>query len=170
MKKLLIVVDFQNDFVSGSLGFDQAKSLEEKILNKIEEYKNDDIVYTLDTHQENYLETHEGKNLPIPHCIEGTQGHELYGKVKYALNGKKCFIKDTFPSLELAKSLENKDYDTIELVGLVSNICILSNAVMARAACPNAEIIVNSSLTASSNNELHNKSLDVLKGLFITVL
>lgn len=169
MKKLLIVIDYQKDFVSGALGFDGAEKLEEGIASKIEEYKNDEIVYTLDTHRENYMDTQEGKKLPIPHCIKGTEGHELFGKIKKLLEGKKCFEKNTFPSLELGKYLEGKDYDVIELCGLVSSICVISNAVIAKAACPDAEIVVNSALTASADSELHQKALDVMRGLQITV-
>lgn len=170
MKKLLIIVDFQNDFVCGSLGFEKAKALENGILKKIDEYKDEEIIYTLDTHSDNYLETHEGKALPIPHCIKGSTGHELYGKVKSALQNKLCFEKNTFPSLEMAKYIETKGYDTIELCGLVSNICVLSNAIMAKSACPNAEIIVNSALTASADEEIHEKALEVMRKLFITVI
>lgn len=170
MKRLLIVVDYQNDFVCGSLGFDNAKKLEKGILEKIAEYQNDEIIYTLDTHFDDYLTTAEGKSLPVPHCIKGTGGHKLYGGLADALKGKLCFEKNTFPSLEMAKYLEGKDFDTIELCGLVSNICVLSNAVMAKSACPNSEIIVDSSLTAAADEELHQKSLDVMKGLFIKVL
>lgn len=169
MKKLLIVIDYQKDFVSGALGFDGAEKLEEGIASKIEEYKNDEIVYTLDTHRENYMDTQEGKKLPIPHCIKGTEGHELFGKIKKLLEGKKCFEKNTFPSLELGKYLEGKNYDVIELCGLVSSICVISNAVIAKAACPDAEIVVNSALTASADSELHQKALDVMRGLQITV-
>lgn len=170
MKKLLIVVDYQNDFVTGSLGFKEAQALDGKIAKKIEEYKDCEIIYTLDTHKDNYMETSEGKHLPVPHCIENTDGHKLFGKTGKLLNGKRCFIKYTFPSLELANYLKDKKYDVIELCGLVSNICVLSNAVMAKSACPEAEIIVDSSLTASADTELHQKCLDIMKGLFITVL
>ena len=159
MKRLLIVVDYQNDFVCGSLGFDKAKELEKGILEKIAEYQNDEIIYTLDTHFDDYLTTAEGKSLPVPHCIKGTVGHKLYGGLADALKGKLCFEKNTFPSLEMAKYLEGKDFDTIELCGL-----------MAKSACPNSEIIVASSLTAAADEEIHQKSLDVMKGLFIKVL
>ncbi len=170
MKKLLIVVDYQNDFVTGSLGFDGAEKLDYKIANKILEYKDAEIVYTLDTHSGNYLSTKEGTSLPVPHCIKGTDGHSLYGKTGNLLKDKRCFEKNTFPSLELANYLKDNNYDVIELCGLVSNICVLSNAVMAKSACPEAEIIVDSSLTDSADNDLHQKALDVMKGLFITVL
>ncbi|MEI3535450.1 MAG: isochorismatase family protein [Bacilli bacterium] len=84
-KRLLIVVDYQNDFVDGALGFEKAKELEPYLVNLIEEYKknNDDIIYTMDTHQENYLQTEEGKYIPVVHCIRGTKGHELYGKIDH---------------------------------------------------------------------------------------
>lgn len=170
MKKLLIVIDYQNDFVSGTLGFDEAAELDGKICAKIDEYRNDDIIYTLDTHGEDYMSTQEGKNLPVPHCIKNTDGHKLYGRTGEKLAGKKCFEKNTFPSLKLGKFLEGKAYDVIELCGLVSNICVISNAVIAKAACPEAEIVVNSALTAGADKELHQKALDVMKGLQITVL
>lgn len=169
MKKLLIVVDYQNDFVCGTLGFEGAKALKKGIIAKIHEYENDEIIYTLDTHGENYLQTQEGKNLPVPHCIKGTKGHELYGDIKSLLRDTKCFEKNTFPSLEMAQYLKGRDYDIIELCGLVSNICVLSNAVMAKAACPEAQIIVDSSLTASADTVLHEKAMDVMRGLHITV-
>ena len=111
MKRLLIVVDYQNDFVCGSLGFDKAKELEKGILEKIAEYQNDEIIYTLDTHFDDYLTTAEGKSLPVPHCIKGTVGHKLYGGLADALKGKLCFEKNTFPSLEMAKYLEGKDFN-----------------------------------------------------------
>lgn len=168
-KKLLIVIDYQNDFVNGSLGFDEAVLLEDGICAKIDEYAGDEIIYTLDTHYDGYMSTQEGKNLPIPHCIKGTPGHSLFGKVGHKLKDRKFFEKNAFPSLELGKFLEKKTYDIIELCGLVSNICVISNAVIAKAACPEAEIIVDSSLTASADKDLHKKSLDVMRGLQITV-
>lgn len=171
MKKLLIVVDFQNDFIDGALGFKKAETLIDPINNKICEYlnNNDDIIYTLDTHYENYLETHEGKNLPVSHCIDGTFGHEVNQKCKFLDKAIKVFKKNTFPSLELAKYLENTDYDYVELCGLVSNICVLSNAIMVKSALPNAEIVIDKSLTASFDEELESKAFDVLKGLHITI-
>lgn len=170
MKKILIVVDYQNDFVDGALGFDGADDLEEGICKRIKEYENDEVICTLDTHTEEYMSTHEGKRLPVPHCIKGTGGHELYGKVKNLLADKKCFEKPTFPSLDMANYLAEGDYDVIELCGLVSNICVLSNAVMARAACPDAEIIVDRSLTSAADGEMHQKAMDILRGIFITVI
>lgn len=92
MKRLLIVVDYQNDFVSGSLGFEKAIQLEKSIVETIKEYQNnnDEVIYTMDTHPQNYLETYEGQHLPIEHCIENSKGWELYGKVKNLLQDSGC--------------------------------------------------------------------------------
>ena len=169
MKKILIIVDYQNDFVSGSLGFPEAVRLEEGICAKIKEYENDEIVYTLDTHRENYLDTQEGKKLPVVHCIKGTEGHELYGKVKELLKDCRTFEKPTFPSADLLDYLRGGEYDVIELAGLVSSICVISNAVIAKAACPEAEIIVDSALTAGADAHMHEAALDVMRNLQITV-
>jgi nicotinamidase-related amidase len=174
MKKLLIVVDFQKDFVDGSLGFEKALTIENNIVDKIIEYRenNNDIIFTYDTHFDNYLSTQEGTNLPITHCIKGTEGWELYGKVKeMKKDTDKCFEKNTFGSLELANYLKDKDYGIIELVGLVSNICVVSNAILAKSALPEAEIIVDAKCTASFDDTMNEKVLDVLSnGLQVKVI
>ncbi|MDD2575135.1 MAG: cysteine hydrolase [Acholeplasmataceae bacterium] len=172
MKRLLIVVDFQNDFVTGSLGFENATYLENIIVNKILKYHHemDDVIFTLDTHQPNYLETNEGKHLPVKHCLKGSYGHQLYGKVKDLVRNSKVFEKPTFPSLDLANYLKDKDYTEVELCGLVSNICVLSNAVMVKSALPNAQIIVDAQATSSHDTEMHEKCLDIMGGLHINVI
>lgn len=173
MKNALIVVDYQNDFVNGALGFDGAEKLETYITAKIEDAieKGDDLIFTYDTHFSDYLETEEGKNLPIAHCIKGSDGWKLYGKIEdYKEKAVKLFEKNTFGSLELANFLHKQNYDNINLVGLVSNICVISNAVMAKAALPNAHITVDSKGTASNDKVLHDKSMDVLKGLHVEVV
>lgn len=172
MKRLLIVVDFQNDFVDGSLGFNEAKGLENKIVEWIVDYKNngDDVIYTMDTHNSDYMNTQEGKNLPIPHCIEGTIGWELYGKTKELLKDCLCFKKPTFPSLDLANYLKDKNYQDITLVGLVSHICVISNAIMVKAALPEATIKIDLKATGSVDTKTHQDSLSVLKSLQIELL
>lgn len=172
MSKLLIVVDFQNDFVSGSLGFEKAKLLEDVIYQKILDYKskNYQVIYTLDTHQDNYLETNEGKKLPIKHCIIKSRGHEVYGRVNNLVGKDRVFQKDTFPSLDLANYLQGKSFEEVELCGLVSNICILSNAIMVRSALPEAKIIIDAKATASFDDDLHKKSLDIMKGLYFEIV
>ncbi len=170
MKKILIVVDYQKDFVDGSLGFEDAKLLDGGICAKIRKYENDEIVYTLDTHDADYLSTREGAFLPVRHCIRGTDGHGLYGRTAELLRGKRSFEKSAFPSLELAKYLEQGNYDVIELCGLVSSICVLSNAVMAKAACPEARIIVDSHLTAAADKNMHNMALEIMRNLQIEII
>lgn len=172
MKKALIVVDYQNDFVSGSLGFPEAVSLEKKICEKIETYRKNgsDVLFTFDTHEPDYLKTEEGKHLPVAHCLRGTEGWQLYRKVKdYCDETTPCFEKPTFPSLELGEYLREKGYDAVEFVGLVSNICVLSNAVIAKAALPGAHIVVDASCTAGADRTMHEKALDVMGGLHIEV-
>ena len=172
MNRLLVVVDFQNDFVCGSLGFENAKLLEKHIVSVIQDYQNhdDDVIYTMDTHQDNYLDTYEGKNLPIKHCIENTEGWELYGQVKELLQNCLCFKKPTFPSLALANYLKDKDYESITFVGLVSHICVLSNAIMAKAALPQTPIRVDLRGTSSIDENVHQKSIDVMKSLQIEII
>lgn len=172
MKKALIIVDYQNDFVTGSLGFPQAKELEGLICEKIIEYRSqqNDIIFTFDTHDEGYLHTQEGRKLPVPHCIKGSEGWGLYGKVaSLREEGDLCFEKVTFGSLKLAEYLKEKEYDTLELCGLVSNICVLSNAVLCKAALPEAEIVVDARCTASGMGDIHEKTLDVLERIQVTV-
>lgn len=172
MKKLLIVVDYQNDFVDGSLGFEGAKLLEEPICQKIKQYKKEaqEIVFTMDTHDKNYMQTNEGKYLPIIHCIEHTEGWNLYGKVKGLYEETfPMFLKTTFGSYELGVFLHNKQYEIIELVGVVSNICVISNAIIAKAAVPNAQIVVDAKCTASFDKNLNQAVLLVMEGLHIQV-
>jgi nicotinamidase-related amidase len=173
MKKCLIVVDFQNDFIDGALGFKEAIKVKEPIIEKINKYRdnNDDIIFTMDTHEQSYLNTEEGKNLPVEHCIKGAKGHEIQQDVKLLIKPKdKIFEKPTFPSLELGKYLEKQNYDLIEICGLVSNICVLSNAVIAKSALPNAHIIVDALATDSYDKSLHQKTLDILEGLHVEVI
>lgn len=182
MKKLLIVVDYQNDFVDGSLGFPGAELLEERIVAKIERYREDggDIVFTLDVHGKDYLQTEEGKHLPVEHCIEGTKGVELYGRIAALVEpSDPIFGKPAFGSEELfnrlcsfqraADGIGVKPFESIELVGLVSNICVLANAVLAKTACPDVPIIIDASCTDSYDRDLQEKAFDVLEGIHITI-
>lgn len=169
MKKLLIVVDYQNDFVSGTLGFEGAGDIAVGIKQRIIETQESggDVVFTLDTHYENYLKTQEGKKLPVVHCIKNTWGWNVEDTVKeYALH---TFEKPTFGSIDLGIWLRDHNYDVIELCGLVSNICVVSNAIIAKAALPEAEIIVDASLTASYDTLRHEQVFSILEGLQITV-
>lgn len=174
MKKLLIVVDYQNDFVDGALGFENANKLDDVISVKIKNYKqeNNDVIFTFDTHYDDYMQTEEGANLPVKHCIKGTKGHELYGKVNslFDPNLDFYFEKPTFPSLELAYYLKDKQYNEVEVCGLVSNICVLSNVVMVKSALPNAKIIVDKKATDSFDKTLNDYTFEILKGIHVKVI
>jgi len=173
VKKILLVIDYQNDFVDGALGFQKAAALEDAIALRIGEYRNngDEVAFTFDTHTEDYLNTQEGRSLPVSHCIKGTEGWYLYGKIATLCLGKDMrFEKNTFGSLELTGYLVQNKYDSIELVGVVSNICVLSNAVLAKAALPEAVIVVDASCTASNDDQLNEEALNVMESLQIKVM
>ena len=172
MDKLLIVVDFQNDFVDGALGFDGADKLEDKICDRIKKARkdNEQIIFTFDTHEENYLNTQEGKFLPVEHCIKGSNGHKLYGKVAELVEKEDILIeKPTFGSIELCDYLKEHQFSEIELCGLVSNICILSNAILAKTFNPEATVIVDENLTDSFDEKLNKETFDILKGVQVVV-
>lgn len=172
MKKLLIVVDFQNDFVDGALGFPGAEKLEGPICEKIAEYRANgwDIAFTFDTHGEDYLETQEGRKLPIPHCVKGSKGWELYGMVsQYDTERAHRFLKPTFGAGELSLFAAGGGYEEVELCGLVSNICVLANAILVKTALPEARIRVDARCTDSFDKTLHEKALDVMEGIQIEV-
>ncbi|MCL2409414.1 MAG: cysteine hydrolase family protein [Oscillospiraceae bacterium] len=173
MKKCLIVVDYQNDFVTGSLGFAEAAELERSIVEKITRYRDngDEVVFTFDTHDENYRDTQEGRNLPVPHCLQNTDGHKLYGKVADLIEkSDKRFYKNTFGSDELYMYLKIEPFENIELVGVVSNICVISNAVLAKTAQPNTPVVIDANCTASHDSHLHQAALDIMSGLQIEVV
>lgn len=173
MRQALIVVDFQKDFVDGSLGFAQARLLDGAICAKIKacHEQHQTVLFTLDTHADDYLQTQEGGKLPVVHCVKHTPGWALYGRSAELREADDLLIeKPGFGSLELANALRHAKFDRIELVGLVSNICVISNAVLAKAALPEAEIVVDAACTASADQSLHEKALDVMEGMQITVI
>ena len=174
MKKLLLVVDYQKDLVDGALGFPGAEALDGPIAAKVAAYHaaGDDVAFTLDTHQENYLDTQEGKKLPVPHCDMNTAGWQLYGQTGQALDKSRDMVvcKPTFPSLWLGGWLKERGYDRVELVGLVSYMCVLSNAIVAKAALPEAELVVDASCTAGPDPRLHANALELMETLQITVV
>ena len=124
----------------------------------------------MDTHGENYLDTQEGKKLSIPHCLCGSEGWQLHGRLRYQLAYCTFFEKNTFGSLDLLHYLEEKRYDVIELVGVVSNICVISNAILAKAAQPEAQIIVDAQCVASNDPAMQEKAFDILENLHIDVV
>ena len=175
MKKYLFVIDYQNDFVDGALGFPGAEKLDEKIAAKVRAYGKGRVLFTRETHFENYLTTREGKNLPGVHCIKGTPGWQVYGETAKALEeveapgiDKLVFGMDVTDPATAAVLPEAAD--EIELVGLVSNICVVSNAVVLQSKYPEATIIVDAACTDSFDKSLHEKVLDVLEGFQVKVI
>lgn len=161
--KVLIVVDMQKDFIDGSLGTKEAVSIVPKVIKKIKEYENNNnlIIYTKDTHFDNYLETMEGNKLPIKHCIKGTIGHDI---PKDILRENNLIIeKPTFGSKELIKYLENIDFDEIELIGLCTDICVISNALLVKAFFPEKRVIVDGSCCAGVTPVSHIEALNTMK-------
>jgi len=161
MNKLLIVVDMQNDFVTGSLGSSQAQAIIPAINAKIKAYRADGcaIIFTRDTHHADYLETQEGKRLPVPHCVEGTEGHGILA----ALDASCCeiFDKPTFGSLALANHIAETfgHTDEIELCGLCSDICVVSNALILKAHFPETVITVDARCCAGVTEKSHRAAL-----------
>ena len=173
MAKLLIVVDYQNDFVDGALGFEGAEKIAPRIASLIKEFRDngDDVVFTFDTHDSDYLNTREGHYLPIPHCQIGTKGWELYPEIAPLLKDSKIFRKPGFGSKELGHYIEEHSYDEIYLCGLVSDICVFSNAIIAKSsASPYAKIIVVRDATSSFDLQMQEKAFDVLKHLHIEII
>ena len=168
MKKILIVVDMQNDFIDGSLGTPEAEAIVDNVVAKIQEYPRDCVYATRDTHQDDYLMTQEGENLPVVHCIEGTHGWEINDKVKEALGSAVVMNKPTFGSLQLADMMvmEFMGHDIseceIELVGLCTDICVVSNAMLLKARLPEVKISVDSSCCAGVTPESHDAALKTM--------
>ena len=167
MKKILIVVDMQKDFVDGALGSKEAVGVVENVVKKIEGFDGD-IIVTYDTHAENYMDTQEGKRLPVPHCIKGTEGWALDRNVQKALENKeyKVIEKPTFGSTQLVeyiKSNYNPDETEIELIGLCTDICVVSNALLMKANFLETKVSVDAKCCAGVTPESHNASLLTMK-------
>ena len=164
MKKLLIVVDMQNDFITGSLGSPQAVLIVPNVKAKIEEFlqNGDKVLFTKDTHYDDYLSTQEGRTLPFPHCIKGTDGHSIASEL--TVGGCAVFEKPTFGSLALAKQIaETADLIEIELCGLCTDICVVSNALILKAQLPETTITVDALCCAGVTEESHKAALLTMK-------
>ena len=170
--RVLVVVDYQTDFVTGSLGSQDAVAIEDALCDRITEYlgSSDDVVFTMDTHFHDYLGTREGRMLPVEHCIRGTPGWAVHGRVGELSRDPRCRIleKGTFGSEDLLEFL--RPYDEIELCGVATNICVAANAVIARTANPEARIVIRRGCVASYDRELGNKALEVLESLQVEII
>lgn len=177
MKKVLVVIDMQNDFITGSLGSEEAIKIVPNVTARVEEYKKngDVIICTRDTHSEIYLESQEGKKLPVVHCIKDSFGWEIEEGIKTLLPTQcQIFDKGQFSSLELANYLKKMDDEhgisEIEIVGLVTSICVIANAITIKGFLPEVKITVPKNCTASVSEEDYNAALLVMKMCQIEII
>ena len=162
MKKVLIVVDMQNDFISGTLGTPEAQAIVPNVKKKIEEYKarGDEIIFTRDTHSVNYLKTNEGKNLPVEHCINGTHGWLIAKEINYP--EYRHINKATF-GYKYWGDIFDFEHDDIEIIGLCGDVCVISNALILKAQFPEANITVDASCCAGVTPESYRAALTTMK-------
>ena len=167
--KYLIIVDMQVDFITGSLGSELATAIVPNVVKKVKDFDGK-VIFTRDTHFEDYMNTQEGKNLPVPHCIKDSEGWQICDELKpYA---ETVVDKLTFGSVELPKLLESfgEPIESIELCGLCTDICVISNAMVLKAALPEVQITVDSSCSAGVTVESHNTALDAMRAVQITIV
>ena len=159
MKKTLIVVDMQKDFIDGALGTKEAVAMVENVKKKIKEYQQngDEIIFTRDTHQSNYLSTNEGKNLPVEHCIEGTEGWKIQEGLE--VPGAIYIDKPTFGYL----NWKEYNLEEVEMVGLCTDICVVSNALIIKATYPEIQVSVDAGCCAGVTPESHRAALTTMK-------
>lgn len=174
MKRFLVVVDMQNDFVDGALGTKEAVAVVPAVVKKIRAFDGE-VFATLDTHFADYPQTAEGKKLPVPHCIKGTDGWQLNGAVARALEEKgfSAVEKTTFGSVDLPQRIAQASQGepfAVELVGLCTDICVVSNALLVKAHFPEAPIAVDASCCAGVTPELHRAALDTMRSCQIDIL
>lgn len=172
MRKILIVIDMQKDFIDGALGTKEALAIVPAVKEKIRSYPVENVMATMDTHGENYLETQEGQNLPVMHCIKGTDGWKIRSDVAELLTNAKIYEKPAFGSTELAADLkglsETEDIE-LELIGLCTDICVVSNALLLKAAMPEVKITVDARCCAGVTPEKHLAALETMRSCQIHV-
>lgn len=169
MSKILVVVDMQKDFIDGALGTAEAVSIVPKVIEKIKAASGE-VVFTKDTHSTIYPMTQEGIKLPVPHCIKGTDGWELADEIEPLCQGCRVFEKPTFGSIELAEYLADGDFSEIEIIGLCTDICVISNALLIKAYLPEVKITVDSACCAGVTPDSHNNALSAMKMCQIEVI
>ncbi|TJX13814.1 cysteine hydrolase [Tissierella creatinini] len=175
MTKILIVVDMQNDFIDGALGTKEAVEVVPNVIQKIKNFQGT-IILTQDTHETNYLDTQEGKNLPVEHCIDGSYGWELQKDIKILMEEKKSSVykKNTFGSKDLVHELvelsKEETIEEIQLVGLCTDICVISNALTIKTFLPDTRIVIDESCCAGVTPESHKNALDAMRVCQIEVV
>ena len=165
MKKILIVIDMQNDFIDGALGTAEAVAIVENVKAKIRSYPADCVWATMDTHGPDYLQTQEGRFLPVEHCIRGSKGWELRNDIAALLDGAKIYEKPTFGSTVMAedlKVLSRQEEIELELCGLCTDICVVSNALLLKAMMPEVKISVDAACCAGVTPESHAAALQTM--------
>ena len=173
MRKLLIVIDMQNDFIDAALGTKEAEAIVDAVKEKIRSYPAEDVIATMDTHGENYMKTQEGKYLPVPHCIKGSDGWQIRPDIAEFLTGAKIYEKPTFGSTALAadlKAIADKEEIELELIGLCTDICVVSNALLLKAAMPEVKISVDPSCCAGVTPEKHLAALETMRSCQIQIV
>ena len=168
--KVLVVVDMQNDFINGALGTKEAEAIVPGVVEKIREFDGE-IIATRDTHGEEYLESEEGKHLPVVHCVKGTEGWEIGREVEEALSGKpgyRVIDKPSFGSVELGECVKKLDetgepVEEITLIGLCTDICVISNALLLKAYLPEVPVRVEASCCAGVTPQSHEQALEAMK-------
>ncbi len=173
MRRILIVIDMQNDFIDAALGTREAVAIVEAVKDKIRSYPAADVIATMDTHGENYMQTQEGKYLPVPHCIRETEGWQIRPDIADLLTEAKIYEKPTFGSTALAadlRDLSEKEEIELELVGLCTDICVVSNALLLKAVMPEVKISVDASCCAGVTPEKHLAALETMRSCQIQVI
>ncbi len=172
MKKAFVIVDYQNDFIDGSLGFKNALEIKQNILDKLYEIDFDTthLIFTYDTHDENYLKSKEGLNLPVKHCIKGTFGWQMPKEFEpFLQKAYRIFYKNTFGSLEFANFIYKSTYEEIYFCGLISHICVFCNIILAFCAKPNAKLVLYKDSTTGFDVNLEKSAFDLLKAYGIEI-
>ena len=172
MRKILIVIDMQNDFIDAALGTKEAVSIVEAVKEKIRSFPAEDVIATMDTHDEGYMQTQEGKNLPVMHCIKGTDGWKIRPDIAELLTGARIYEKPTFGSTALAadlKDLSEKEEIELELIGLCTDICVVSNALLLKASMPEVKISVDAACCAGVTPQKHLAALETMRSCQIDV-
>ncbi len=173
MRKILIVIDMQNDFIDGALGTREAVGILEAVKGKIRSYPASDVIATMDTHTMQYMDTQEGKYLPVPHCVKGSEGWEIRGDILDLLGKAKIYEKPTFGSVALAddlKALSEKEEIELELIGLCTDICVVSNALLLKAVMPEVKISVDAACCAGVTPEKHLAALETMRSCQIQLV
>ena len=171
-KKILIVIDMQKDFIDGALGTKEAEAIVPAVVDKIHSYPQEDVYAARDTHGENYMDTQEGKYLPVPHCIRDTEGWQLWPEIGEMILPEHIFDKPTFGSVELAeriKEIAGIGEIEVELVGLCTDICVVSNALLLKAFLPETKISVDPACCAGVTPEKHEAALETMRSCQIVV-